>query len=150
MITGSRCRLNFHMTDSQPKPIARRSRFLWNRDYDELARDASAIIRARCRGGTKLDWAALEQVFPLVPRNSVRQRITTLREGPGAGPYLQRLEDRWYAIWMQYRGTDELPDPNPSSPADFDIAKHLEFLRKYIDKNALYAVFRNDSNRYGS
>ncbi|KAF7975758.1 hypothetical protein HWV62_8551 [Athelia sp. TMB] len=123
--------------DNEPKILGRRGRFHWNRDYDELARDASAVIRARCRDGTKLDWSALSQVFPAVPRNSVRQRIVTLRAGPGAAPYLQRLEDRWYAIWSQYRGTDDLPDSNINSPSDFDLIKHVEFLRKYIDKNAL-------------
>ncbi|CDO70216.1 hypothetical protein BN946_scf184942.g16 [Trametes cinnabarina] len=119
----------------------RRHRFLWNRDYDELARDASVIIKARCRGGTRLDWGALEQVFPAVPRNSVRQRLVHLRETPGMETYLARLEDKWYELWMQHRGTEVLPDPDPESATNFDLATHIKFLRKHIDKNAIRVGF---------
>lgn len=122
------------------KPLARRGRFHWNRDYDELARDASTIIKARCRSGIRIEWAALEQVFPAVPKNSVRQRMVTLREVPGAEAYLKRLEDRWYELWFQHRGTADLPDEDPQSPTNFDLTKHVEFLRKHIDKNAMYVL----------
>ncbi|KAJ7572331.1 hypothetical protein C8J56DRAFT_1076737 [Mycena floridula] len=53
----------------------RRSQFHWNKDYDELVRDASAIIKARCRDAKRLDWGAFEQIFPSVLRDSVRQRL---------------------------------------------------------------------------
>ncbi|RPD63262.1 hypothetical protein L227DRAFT_544094 [Lentinus tigrinus ALCF2SS1-6] len=119
----------------------RRHRFLWTRDYDELARDASVIIKARCRGPTRLDWGAMEQVFPAVPRNSVRQRLVHLREVPGTETYLSRLEDKWYDLWVQHRGTDELPDPDPASATNFDLAAHVKFLRKHIDKNAIRVGF---------
>ncbi|KAI9068032.1 hypothetical protein FKP32DRAFT_1588061 [Trametes sanguinea] len=119
----------------------RRHRFLWNRDYDELVRDASVIIKARCRGGTRLDWGALEQVFPAVPRNSVRQRLVHLRETPGTETYLARLEDKWYELWTQHRGTEVLPDPDPESATNFDLATHVKFLRKHIDKNAIRVGF---------
>ncbi|KAI0359061.1 hypothetical protein OH77DRAFT_1396288 [Trametes cingulata] len=119
----------------------RRHRFLWNRDYDELVRDASVIIKARCRGGTRLDWGALEQVFPAVPRNSVRQRLVHLKETPGTETYLSRLEDKWYELWVQHRGTDVLPDPDPESASNFDLATHVKFLRKHIDKNAIRVGF---------
>lgn len=123
---------------SQPKPKAlRRHRFQWNRDYEELARDASAIIKARCRNLSRLDWAAFEQVFPAVPRNTVRQRLAHIRETPGNEAYLTRLEDRWYDIWMQHRGTPLLPDDDPTSTSNFDLIKHIEFLRQHVDKNAL-------------
>ncbi|KAI0768599.1 hypothetical protein BD413DRAFT_563329 [Trametes elegans] len=115
----------------------RRHRFLWNRDYDELVRDASVIIKARCRKGTRLDWGALEQVFPAVPRNSVRQRLVHLKEIPGTETYLARLEDKWHELWVQHRGTDVLPDPDPTSVTNFDLAAHVKFLRKHIDKNAI-------------
>jgi oxalate---CoA ligase len=118
----------------------RRGRFQWNRDYDELARDASTIIRARCRDGPRIDWAALEQVFPAVPRNSVRQRIVALKEIPGAEAYLKRLEDMWYDLWLQHRGTENLPDGDPQSPSKFDLISHVEFLRRHIDKNAMYVL----------
>jgi oxalate---CoA ligase len=115
---------------------SRRHRFQWNRDYDELARDASAIIKSRCRNTARLDWAALEQAFPAVPRNTVRQRLAHLREAPGNEAYLNRLEDRWHELWIQNRGTNDLPDEDPQSPSNFDLIKHIEFLRKHVDKNA--------------
>lgn len=117
---------------------ARRHRFQWNRDYDELAKDASAVIKARCRDSGRLDWAALEQVFPAVPRNSVRQRVVHLKETPGAETYQIRLEDKWYELWMQHRGTAALPDDDPGSATNFNLLAHIKFLRNHIDKNALY------------
>jgi hypothetical protein len=114
---------------------------LWNNDYDELAQDAHAILRVRLREvGGRMDWVALRQIFPAVPRNSVRQRIASLREIPNNELYMKRLEDQWHRLWKQYRGTDHLPDPNPKSQTDFDLIKHLQFLRKFVDKNALYVL----------
>ncbi|KAG6333065.1 hypothetical protein ID866_6027 [Astraeus odoratus] len=123
--------------DSDGKLWQRRSRFQWTREFDELARDASAIIRARCRDIGRLDLSAFDQVFPSVPRNSVRQRIVHLRESAGEDLYMKRLEDQWYTMWVQHRGTIHLPDDDPESPSNFDLVKHLEFLRKHVDKNAL-------------
>lgn len=121
--------------------VLRRPRFHWTREFDELARDASAIIRARCRDGVKLDLSAFDQVFPAVPRNSVRQRIAHLRENSAQDLYMKRLEDQWYAMWTQHRGTPHLPDDDPESPSKFDIMNHLEFLRRHVDKNALRVGF---------
>lgn len=123
--------------------MSRRHRFQWTRDYDELARDAAAIIRARCRNVARVDWAAFEQVFPAVPRNTVRQRLAHIREAPGNEAYMNRLEEKWYELWVQHRGTPLLPDDEPQSTSKFDLAKHIEFLRKHIDKNALYAHFNS-------
>jgi len=95
------------------------------------------IIRARCRNMPRLDWAAFEQVFPTVPRNTVRQRLSHIKETPGNEAYLRRLEDTWYELWMKYRGTKHLPDGDYQSPSQFDLVKHIEFLRTNIDKNAL-------------
>ncbi|EGO01685.1 hypothetical protein SERLA73DRAFT_166216 [Serpula lacrymans var. lacrymans S7.3] len=132
---------NMQHGDTEDKTVQRRHRFIWNRDYDELARDASAVIKARCRNGIRLDWAALEQVFPAVPRNSVRQRLVHMRENAGDDAYLKRLEDKWNELWLQHRGTSLLPDEDPRSPSNFDIIKHIEFLRKHVDKNALRVGF---------
>ncbi|KAG6885704.1 hypothetical protein C0993_010876 [Termitomyces sp. T159_Od127] len=127
----------------------RRHRFQWNRDYEELARDASAIIRARCRNLPRLDWAAFEQVFPAVPRNTVRQRLAHIRETPGNEAYLNRLEDRWYEIWIQHRGTPLLPDDDPMSANNFNLIKHIEFLRQHVDKNALRVGFAQPKESAG-
>ncbi|KAF8167796.1 hypothetical protein B0H34DRAFT_644725 [Crassisporium funariophilum] len=124
-----------------PKKAARRHRFQWNQDFDELARDASAIIRARCRNLPRLDWGAFEQVFPAVPRNTVRQRLSHIRETPGNETYLRRLEDSWYELWMKHRGTPVLPDDDVYSPSHFDLISHVKFLRTHIDKNALRVGF---------
>ncbi|KAF5384735.1 hypothetical protein D9757_006233 [Collybiopsis confluens] len=123
--------------DNRPRPITRRQRFMWTQEYEELARDAAAIVKARCRDAVRLDWGAFEQVFPAVPRNTVRQRVAHLREATGGDTYLNRLEESWYHIWVQHRGSEHLPDPDPSSATNFDLIKHIEFLRKHIDKNAL-------------
>ncbi|KIJ68695.1 hypothetical protein HYDPIDRAFT_81586 [Hydnomerulius pinastri MD-312] len=127
--------------DVEGKTTPRRPRFHWTREFDELARDASAIIRARCRDCVRLDLSAFDQVFPAVPRNSVRQRVTHLRESAADDLYMKRLEDQWYMIWMQHRGTPHLPDEEPSSPSNFNLIKHIEFLRKHVDKNALRVGF---------
>jgi hypothetical protein len=125
--------------DDDDDPSQRRSRFLWNKDYDELAQDVHTILRVRSREvGGRMDWFAFRQIFPAVPRNSVRQRIASLREPQNNEVYMRRLEEQWYRLWKQYRGTEHLPDPNPQSQTDFDLIKHLGFLRKFIDKNALY------------
>lgn len=114
---------------------------MWNKDYDELVQDAHAILRVRLREvGGRMDWFALRQIFPAVPRNSLRQRIASLKEPQNNEVYMRRLEDHWYRLWKQYRGTEHLPDPNPESQTDFDLIKHLQFLRKYVDKNALYVL----------
>lgn len=119
----------------------RKSRFLWNKEYDELVQDAHAILRVRSRDvGGRMDWFALRQIFPAVPRNSLRQRIASLKELQSNEVYMRRLEDQWYRLWKQYRGTEYLPDLNPQSQTDFDLIKHLEFLRKFVDKNALYVL----------
>ncbi|KAJ3853299.1 hypothetical protein EV368DRAFT_39211 [Lentinula lateritia] len=124
-------------SDNKPRIVNRRHRFAWNREFEELARDAAAIIKARCRDAIRLDWGAFEQVFPAVPRNTVRQRVAHLREVTGGDAYLNRLEDSWYDLWKQHRGSEYLPDKEPTSATNFDLIKHIEFLRKHIDKNAL-------------
>ncbi|KAF8649735.1 hypothetical protein AX16_005506 [Volvariella volvacea WC 439] len=137
-----RCPLTFRAATPEPGAKAqRRSRTFWSRDFEELARDASVIIRARCRNLPRLDWGALEQVFPAIPRNSVRQRLGHIRESPGNDAYLKRLEDKWYELWVQHRGTPLLPDDDPQSPTNFDLIKHIEFLRRHVDKNAIRVGF---------
>lgn len=119
------------------KKVIRRHRFQWNPEFDELARDASVIIRARCRDHSRLDWGAFEQVFPAVPRNTVRQRLAHIKETPGDEAYLRRLEDVWYELWLEHRGGEMLPDENPHSPSNFDLINHIRFLRTHVDKHAL-------------
>ncbi|CAE7225830.1 unnamed protein product [Rhizoctonia solani] len=125
-------------TNSEKQRDSRRRRFPWNPEYDELARDAGAVIRVRCHG-KRIDWSALEQVFPGVQRSCVRQRISSLESLPGAAMYYQRLDVAWASFYQQYRGSEELPDPNPESLKDFDLPAYITFLRRHIDKAALRA-----------
>lgn len=76
-------------------------------------------------------------MFPSVPRNTVRQRLAHIRESPGNEAYLNRLEERWHELWLQHRGSSVLPDADPLSPTNFDLPRHIDFLRTHIDKNAL-------------
>ncbi|KAH7333608.1 hypothetical protein B0J17DRAFT_709232 [Rhizoctonia solani] len=122
----------------KPESDSRRRRFPWNAEYDELARDAGAIIRVRCHG-KRIDWSALEQVFPGVQRSCVRQRISSLEGLPGASMYYRRLDAAWASVYQQHRGSDALPDPNPDSVKDFDLPAYITFLRKNVDKVALRA-----------
>ncbi|KIJ51348.1 hypothetical protein M422DRAFT_26765 [Sphaerobolus stellatus SS14] len=115
----------------------RRQRFQWTAEYDELIRDISAIVRARCRTWHRVDWGAFDQLFPTLTRNVVRQRLNTLKQEGGAESYLRALEDKWYELWQEHRGTPALPDEHAEHPSDFDAITHVEFLRKYIDKQAL-------------
>ncbi|KAH9178894.1 hypothetical protein EDB89DRAFT_2111752 [Lactarius sanguifluus] len=127
----------------------RRSRFQWNKDYDELAQDASAILRVRSREtGTRMDWFALSQIFPAVPKNSVRQRVASLRELQSNEIYMRRLEEQWTRLWKQYRGTEHLPDPTPRNQTNFDLLKHLQFLRRFVDKNALRVGFQETATSF--
>lgn len=84
-----------------------------------------------------MDWATVEQIFPGISRVAVRTRIINLREAPGGESYALRLDEAWRTLWMAHRGTDELPDDNPKSTNDFPIIDHVEFLRKYVDKQSL-------------
>ncbi|KAI0274891.1 hypothetical protein BC834DRAFT_850125 [Gloeopeniophorella convolvens] len=146
---GREADLRDEPADDDDEQSLRRSRFLWNKEYDELAQDASVILRARARElGGRMDWTVLRQVFPAVPRNSVRQRISNQREVQSNGVYLKRLEDQWHRLWLQYRGTEHLPDPNPQSQTDFDLVKHLHFLRSFVDKNALRVGFQESTTTF--
>jgi hypothetical protein len=40
-------------------------------------------------------------------------------------------------LWMKHKGTPLLPDDDDTSPSNFDLITHLEFLRANVDKNAL-------------
>ncbi|KAJ7275459.1 hypothetical protein B0H12DRAFT_1087414 [Mycena haematopus] len=137
--------------ENQPAPPTQnsgpRTRFHWNKDYDELAKDAFAIIHSRCRARGKLDYGAIKQVFPGVNRSNVRSHMKQVRESsPAMAAYLSRLEDHWHELWVKYRGTALLPDSDPLS-LQFDLVAHIEFLRKHINKNALRVGFVEEKEK---
>jgi hypothetical protein len=84
-----------------------------------------------------MDWSAIRQVFPSTNPNNVRQHVNRLMEQAGGEVYLRRLEDAWHEVWMENRDTDLLPDPNPTSPAEFNLIEHITFLRQRLDKRQL-------------
>ncbi|KAJ6501642.1 hypothetical protein C8R47DRAFT_1108154 [Mycena vitilis] len=132
-----------------PAPVENpgpRTRFHWNKDYDELAKDAFAIIHSRCRTRGKVDYGAIKQVFPGVNKANVRSRMKATREAPAIAAYVARLEDHWHALWLNYRATEFLPDEDPLS-LKFDLVAHIEFLRKHIDKNALRVGFAHEEEK---
>lgn len=96
------------------------------------------IVKSRCKLLSRLDWGALDQVFPYIPRNSARQHLTTLKEVAGVEAYLTRLQECWHDLWMKKRGTTELPEEDTISASNFDLKTHIAFLRKHLDKNAMY------------
>jgi oxalate---CoA ligase len=116
-------------------PKAPRQRVKWTRELDEIVRDASAIITVRCMD-QRIDWGALEILFPTLSRNQVRQRAANLKQSAAA--YTRRLEEKWHELWIIHRGTPVLPDPKPESASKFPIVEHIEFLRRHVDKNSLY------------
>ncbi|KAF7340022.1 B-block-TFIIIC domain-containing protein [Mycena venus] len=124
-----------------------RTRFHWNKDYDELAKDAFAIINSRCRSRGKLDYGAVKQVFPGVNKSNVRQHMKQIRDSsPAMAAYMSRLEDHWHELWLKYRGSALLPDDDPIS-LKFDLIAHIEFLRKHVDKNALRVGFLEEEEK---
>jgi oxalate---CoA ligase len=84
-----------------------------------------------------MDWSSMHQVFPSLDSNGVRQRLMRLREDPGVEAYLLRLENTWYNMWVQNRGTPLLPDDHPDNIFEFDLIAHISYLRNHINKSSL-------------
>ena len=116
----------------------RRKRFNWKPEYDELLLDAVAVIRARSRYRKRtMEWAPVTKVFPTIHQNSCRLRYNHLQGSAGSAVYMERLTDAWYHLWQAHLGTDYLPDEDPNALGGCDLVTHIEFLRKYIDKNSM-------------
>ena len=116
----------------------RRKRFKWRPEYDELLLDAVAVIRARSRHRKRtMEWAPVTPVFPTIHHNSCRLRYNHLLETAGSALYMERLTDAWYHFWQAHLGSDYLPDQDPDALGGCDLIKHIECLRKYIDKYAM-------------
>lgn len=94
-----------------------------------------AVVRSRCRQTYRVVWEPARQVFPAIDRNSFRNRISKLL--PGNEGYAQRLENAWHELWAKHRGTPLLSDDDPTNILNFDLAEHVTFLRKNINKESL-------------
>lgn len=109
---------------------------LWNRESDELLRDACVILTARDRARFhgRSNWMALQQIFPNIPTPRLRARYLLLASAVGEEAYLGQLEKEWTALWEIWRGTALLPDSDPFKANRFDLKAHITFLRDHIDK----------------
>lgn len=125
------------LTLLDPDAKLRRYRHNWTREEEELIIDAEAVIRARCRGTTNRGRPAMSQIFPQLQHQVVRTKIKKLLEMPGKEAYFMRLEESFYSLLIEHRGSAELPDHNPGSHVDFDLMAHVNFLRQRINKNHL-------------
>nr|XP_019050604.1 hypothetical protein I302_01041 [Kwoniella bestiolae CBS 10118]OCF29534.1 hypothetical protein I302_01041 [Kwoniella bestiolae CBS 10118] len=114
-----------------------RSKRKWTHEDDDLLIDAEAIIRARSRASGYKGRQAIFQIFPGAVASTIRSRLTKITSQPGKKAYYERLEQAWYELWMNMRGTDELVDENPESPFEFDLKDHIRVLREKIDKRPL-------------
>jgi transcription factor C subunit 3 len=120
-----------------PNAKLRRYRHNWTKDDEETLIDAEAVIRARCRGTNNRGRLAMVQIFPSIGDQVLRTKLKKLLEQPGREAYYRRLEDAFYHLWVEFRGSPELPDTNPMSHTDFDLKRHVEFLREKVNKNLL-------------
>ena len=101
--------------------------------------EGEAIIRARWKGRatTKPGRKALDQIFPNVSTQVFLGRLTKLLARPGRQAYFDRLVDEFHELWLKHRGTSELPDEKIESPHEFDIKKHIAYLREHIQREEL-------------
>lgn len=115
----------------------RRQRFVWTSELDDLAQDAVAVVGARCRRLGKMNWQPVDQVFPGINCDGVRQRILRLRTDTATETYIMNLEQAWYTLWKANRGAEELPDAHPENVKSFDLVTHIDYLRQNINKEQL-------------
>ena len=116
----------------------RRRRKVWTQEDEEDLLDCEAIIRARSRDLVNAKGRlATERIILNVGHQTLLTKLKAQMKMPGKKAYFERLTDAWYDLWKQYRGTPELPDPNVNSITDFDIRKHLTFLRARIHKPSM-------------
>lgn len=118
-------------------PDGRRRRKRWTTESDELLLDCEAILVARAGGRKNTGRSATLQVLPDLSNQVLMNRLKKILELPGQQAYFDKLVSAWTHVWLEYRGTELLPDHNPESVNDLDMVKHLAFMRERVDKAAL-------------
>lgn len=109
---------------------------------DELLLDSEAIIRGRNKGVlNNRGRAAVAQVLGPGSGQIWNSHLKKILLGAGKLAYLERLSEVWYDIWIKHRGKPELPDDHPGSNTEFDLARHIEFLREKINKNHMSVLY---------
>ncbi len=68
----------------------------------------------------------------------MRKKVAQITRSSNAQQaYVDRLLDAWEGVYQRLRGTDALPDPNPESVTDFDLALYINVLRSNVRKGIL-------------
>ncbi|BEJ18080.1 hypothetical protein CspHIS471_0703570 [Cutaneotrichosporon sp. HIS471] len=119
------------------KEKGRRYRHHWTKEEEELILDCEAVIRARARGTQQRGRAAMKEIFPMIGDQVLRAKVKKLLEPPGKAAYYQRLEDAVANILDEFKGGDDLPDPNPGSITHFNLKLYVDFVRTKINKALL-------------
>lgn len=114
----------------------RRSKIAWNRESDELLRDAGVILTVRdAFRNNRSNWVVAKTLFPDKTPIQIRKRFAeVLSQAVGDAAYLTQLGVEWQKLWELYRGTAILPDRDPRKADGFDLRVHVDFLRQHIDK----------------
>ena len=76
--------------------------------------------------------AAIFKIFPDVTNQVLLHRLKKLWEMPGKKAFYERLIDIFLDLWIANRGTEALPDDDPTDVANFDIASHIAFLMAQV------------------
>ncbi|KAI5477638.1 B-block binding subunit of TFIIIC family protein [Pseudohyphozyma bogoriensis] len=114
-------------------------RDFFNEEQDDLCIDAVAIIYARREHlDARMTFAALGLLFEGIPTTKLRTHYLRTIERRDLKVYAQRLQEAWTRVWEAKRGDPELPDPQPTSMTEFDIAAHVRCLRANVDKKLLH------------
>lgn len=79
----------------------------------------------------------MNQLFPDLGDQVMRNKLKKLLDIPGRSAYFDRLVDAFHDLWVEHRGTAALPDPNPASHIDFDLKRHVTFMRQHVNKHLL-------------
>ncbi|KZO97760.1 hypothetical protein CALVIDRAFT_597245 [Calocera viscosa TUFC12733] len=127
------------LEQQQEKAIGKRqrnSRYTWTPEYDELALDAEAVIRARCGPEQIAAVSLYSQIFPRLTASSIRTHLAKLRElRQGGNAYCSQLQTAWNALRLQPHA--DVPDPFPESLTHFPLERHIAYLRAHLDKSKL-------------
>lgn len=130
-----------HTAEGQAKRTSSRQlmRKKFTEQEDDFIRDGSVILIARAsRLDQDVNWGSAQAAFPgELTRGAWLRRWRIIANRAGEQAYLALLQRQWIEIWKEKGGGDELPDPNPEDPHEFDLKKYIDVLRRTVDKSAL-------------
>jgi hypothetical protein len=79
----------------------------------------------------------MAQLFPGCAAVTFVARLKKAINTPQREAYLTLLENAWYKLWTENRGSPELPDDHPEHNGDFNLRLHIDFLRKHVNKTEM-------------